>query len=310
MVLSMTASYAQTDFKLEYYLNEDPGYGKGKVISIKVTEDTPITFTIPTTGLTPGTHSLGFRIQNAKGLWSHNSRHLIEIIKEQEQVIIALEYFFGNEPDIRKGTPVAITPNFEDGEFTFRIPKTELTEGQKTLFLRGFSKRGDVSHTQWKSANIRFLNCTVPTITQNGGILSASVADAYQWLRDGNNITGATLQAYTPIENGAYRVRTVTKEGCEEISEPFMFVVTGLEPGFVSQTSVYPNPFSEQLNVVFSSSKPATVSIYGVNGKLLHLFTNLKTQFSTTTRQWPAGSYLIRVEQGGSIVTQKVIVKN
>ncbi len=77
------------------------------------------------------------------------------------------------------------------------------------------------------------LNLTVikltTTITVNGFILTADEQNAsYQWIKDGEDIQGATQQTYTATENGLYSVR-ITKNPCTKTSEEKTITGTGLE---------------------------------------------------------------------------------
>lgn len=53
-----------------------------------------------------------------------------------------------------------------------------------------------------------------PAIVRNGDTLTASPADAYQWLRDGAEIPAATGASYVIDRGGAYAVRTFNAAGC------------------------------------------------------------------------------------------------
>ncbi len=300
----------QSDFRLEYYLDKDEGFGKNTIVPVKVAEDAPLEFTASTKGLAPGTHSLGFRIQDKDGRWSHTSRKLIDIHKEQEKVIIALEYFLGNDPGFAKGVPVTIEAPFANGEYTFRIPRSELLEGQQTLFVRSISKQEEFSHTQWKSSNIMFLNCAEPAITQNGISFSATTADTYQWYKDGTVINGAISQTYQPIENGQYTVRTTTREGCEEMSPPIQFVITGLEPSELNSLKAYPNPFYDFISIGVDTPLPVSVNVYAITGRLQYSVSQTSgPTCEIPTDGWPTGTYVVYVSQGETTLGYKMLIK-
>jgi hypothetical protein len=67
----------------------------------------------------------------------------------------------------------------------------------------------------------------VPTITASGAttlcstgslILTASAGTSYQWTRNGNTITGANSQTYSPTQSGNYAVNVTSSNGCTGVS--------------------------------------------------------------------------------------------
>jgi len=60
-----------------------------------------------------------------------------------------------------------------------------------------------------------------PVITLSNSVLSSTVASSYQWSVDGNPITGATQQTYTPSSGGNYTVTITDVNGCSNTSDPF-----------------------------------------------------------------------------------------
>lgn len=60
-----------------------------------------------------------------------------------------------------------------------------------------------------------------PTISENGGVLTSSEANSYQWFKDGVELVGEINQTTTATEEGTYTV--VVSDGiCFEESEPFV----------------------------------------------------------------------------------------
>ncbi len=60
---------------------------------------------------------------------------------------------------------------------------------------------------------------SIPSITQNGSVLTSSEASTYQWYLDGTPIEGATEQTYTATMSGAYTVEVTEGDApCISIS--------------------------------------------------------------------------------------------
>ena len=109
---------------------------------------------------------------------------------------------------------------------------------------------------------------TIPQVTSNGNILSTSQSyAAYQWLSNGQPITGATLFAYSPTGPGNYSVVVFNAAGCSDTSVVFQYatpVNTVLKNNGIS---LYPNPATDA--VYITSAQSAWIGLYSIDGKLL-----------------------------------------
>lgn len=54
----------------------------------------------------------------------------------------------------------------------------------------------------------------IVSITELGGILTATEGQSYQWLLNGGSIPEETVQTFIPVENGFYRVYVTAFNGC------------------------------------------------------------------------------------------------
>jgi PKD repeat protein len=87
----------------------------------------------------------------------------------------------------------------------------------------------------------------IPTITQNGNVLTCSPAASYQWQLNSVDIPGATMQSYTYTQTGLYTVFTADSNGC---SNSASLLITGVtELGNDYSISVFPNPGSGSFTV-------------------------------------------------------------
>ena len=59
-----------------------------------------------------------------------------------------------------------------------------------------------------------------PVITASGNVLTSTSAVSYQWFVDGNPISGATSQSFTPTTGGNFTVQITDANGCKNISQP------------------------------------------------------------------------------------------
>ena len=121
----------------------------------------------------------------------------------------------------------------------------------------------------------------VPVVVQFGSVFQTGLFSAYQWYMNGNPITAANSQIYTPTVNNLYFVVVTDSNGCKDTSN-----MIGLAVGFGQESSllafsVYPNPVSNQLFISGNSQlKHINAEIYNAEGikvKNIVLDTTLNT---------------------------------
>jgi Secretion system C-terminal sorting domain/von Willebrand factor type A domain len=84
----------------------------------------------------------------------------------------------------------------------------------------------------------------------------------YQWFLNGAEIPGATSRTYRALQNGNYRVRVTSADGCVLTSLESM-VVTSVEevPTLARKFDIAPNPNSGEFHVDLEFNQPTTFSI-------------------------------------------------
>lgn len=142
----------------------------------------------------------------------------------------------------------------------------------------------------------------IPTITQNGGILTSSSAINYQWFLNGDTITGATSQFYTATQNGFYTVTVTNINGCTSTSDPLNVTLPcNITSSFTS--SVTNICEGETVNFT-NTSTGATNYDWLENGLSFATTTNTTRTFGT------AGSYTISLiaDNGNCSDTSDVVI--
>ncbi len=143
--------------------------------------------------------------------------------------------------------------------------------------------------------------------------LKTTAAGDIQWYLDGNAITGATTDTHIPTETGNYTVVVTNTFGCSKESDELYVDMTGVEDA-ISGISLYPNPAQDKvkLNIAVDFSGKVNVEIinvmgeavisssFEVNGSQLHETIDLDNLSS--------GSYLVRIQIGSEVITDKIIV--
>lgn len=97
---------------------------------------------------------------------------------------------------------------------------------------------------------------------------------AYQWKKNGSNISGATNSTFDVTFAGDYKVKvTNTNTGCSKTSKETTVNITCKEGEIITEgsVSVFPNPIFGSANISFylSRSQMVSLKIYDVTGRLI-----------------------------------------
>jgi len=152
----------------------------------------------------------------------------------------------------------------------------------------------------------------IPTITESGGTLTSSAATQYQWYLNGQPISGATAQSYTPTQSGVYLVRTTDSNGCVyEYSLGYVYsIVTGINELQEVFFTVYPNPSTGEITIqdTYLSGKRFDIYVHDALGRLL---VQNKTIYQLDLSEFGNGVYYITIlpENAKTIKTKVVVSK-
>lgn len=135
----------------------------------------------------------------------------------------------------------------------------------------------------------------------------------YQWMLDGEVIDGANDVNYTATENGDYSLMVTSQNNCTYTSEALSVIVSSVNDLVgLTEFTVFPLPFHEQLNYKISLDLPTEVriSLIDQNGKVVQEKQFART--STINDQLPAkdlasGVYLLKIETEKGKAVKKVI---
>lgn len=108
-------AFAQSIDSVEYFFDTDPGTGNGNAYAVTLSDSITdsITFSFP--GLTPGFHTLNFRVRDTNGTWSlYETRtfFLNDTLFDTQASFdtSSAEYFFDTDPGIGNGTALTLAP--------------------------------------------------------------------------------------------------------------------------------------------------------------------------------------------------------
>lgn len=140
----------QKTTRIEYFWDEDPGYGKGIAMELEASDDVTISKKVPTGNLQPGPHILGMRAHGAFG-WGPTI--ISEVTVAKEDLISSVEYFWDEDPGYGKGTCIEVTPGTEI-DMEADIATDGMAPGNHKLGVRTRGATG-WSPTTWHEVIIR-----------------------------------------------------------------------------------------------------------------------------------------------------------
>jgi len=119
------------------------------------------------------------------------------------------------------------------------------------------------------------LNLTVntlplPTVTVVGNLLSTQLFSSYQWMLDGNSISGATAQNYTALVSGYYNVYVTDANGCSNQSDSVYIISTGINSSSVSGLTIAPNPTNGIVRILSSTNENYEVIIFNAIAQVVY----------------------------------------
>lgn len=131
---------------LEYFLNSDPGVGRGTPLSISSGTSVSGEFNIPLKSLEAGFHQLGLRVFDKDGRTSQTYLHPFYLLSTNSVQIAEVEYFIDKDPGQGKGTKIPYELD-EAGYLNYTIPLSTIDEGHHLLGIRTKNTAGIWSQT-------------------------------------------------------------------------------------------------------------------------------------------------------------------
>ncbi len=152
---------------------------------------------------------------------------------------------------------------------------------------------------------------SVPTITQNGLILTTVGGYSYSWTYNQTPI--AVNDSVIPVTgNGDYQVVITDQNGCSITSAIFTVTnvgISAIEGNNIA--SVFPNPTSGEFTLQLKKTASTTkIAIHEISGKLLWSDTLIAGSFTQKYNfHYAAGIYFIEVMSGNEFQTFKLVIQ-
>lgn len=166
------------------------------------------------------------------------------------------------------------------------------------------------------SVHVTFDAVPSATFTANGGVLTASAGDSWQWYQNAGAIPGANSQTYNANTSGTanYSVR-VTSGYCSATSAPQLITILGVSDLSESLlTNIFPNPTAHGITISYTLRHGQSLDIYltdmmgrtvtmlstGIQGDGAH---EIQADLSSLT----GGVYFVNFHSGEGTVVRKIV---
>lgn len=166
--------------KVEYYFDNDPGFGSGTNIPLTTSADVILSPVISTAALSDGAHRLYIRTKNTTGNWSLTNTSSFFIIPARPVIpaapassqIVKAEYFYDTDPGFGSGTNIPITSSF-DVSGSFAVNTAALLQGVHRIYVRTKDAAGKWSITNESDFYVLPGGITIPANTAAVPIVKA-----------------------------------------------------------------------------------------------------------------------------------------
>jgi hypothetical protein len=151
---------AQSLQLLEYYFDQDPGFGQGSLVNLTGTVSNA-QVDPDVSALTPGFHNLFIRVRDNQGRWSLTHSRLFYkglIANSAQRNITQAEYFFDHDPGFGLGTSLGINGNLINQSYAVDV--SQLTPGFHMLYMRVRDQQGKWSLTHTSAFYIGLTSTT------------------------------------------------------------------------------------------------------------------------------------------------------
>jgi hypothetical protein len=268
----------------EYFIDSDPGYGKGETISITETNELDATFSVDISSLEKGVHIIYVRVKSINNQWSNFDRRLFYISTKEELTfsespIAKAEYFFDTDTGYGNGESIALDASGKEISQAFTVDVSSLSAGFHTVYFRVQNENKEWSTFERAMFYISDNNFTMP---EESPIVAAEYFfNEFVEIGEGSVIslaTNADGDFETSINTGDLLegdhllfIRAKNEANVWSLYDVVAFTIDnslGVDKVLAKDFIVYPNAVIDKINI---ESKHDIVSykIYDIQGKVV-----------------------------------------
>jgi hypothetical protein len=175
--------------RMEYFIDEDPGYGNGTSLEILPGSELTVSADLSLEALPDGMHTLYVRAEDNKGSWGQvfyqafmKLTALTDITK-----VTSLEYFVNTDPGFGEGARVNLNTPKQSTMKYFKVDPADFQPGTNRLYVRALDSKGKwgmVYTTEFEVTT--FEPCTPPSELAVGDVTDTSAAMG--WTNQGSPV--------------------------------------------------------------------------------------------------------------------------
>lgn len=170
---------------MEYFMDNDPGFGNGTPISIAGGSDVSANnIAIPIDTLSAGVHRIYVRSKNANNIWSLTNVNSFFIIPSQALFpanfnvanVTTAEYFLDNDPGFGNETAIPIAVGTDVSANNVAIPIDTLSAGVHRIYVRTKN-----ANNTWSMTNVNSFFIIPPpaTLPDNASLANVTAAEYF-----------------------------------------------------------------------------------------------------------------------------------
>ena len=309
------ANFSQSITSAEYFFDNDPGVGNGTTIMVNSNSgEFTQTYSIPTTGLNKGFHSLYFRTLNDEGNWSLYDRAVLYLAGfPSGQTLLSAEYFFDNDPGVGNGNILVVNSNSGNLTQSYNIQTTGLSEGFHSFYVRA-----QVTDGTWGLYDRQIIYIKDFTVVGSDIVSAEYFIDSDPGTGNGTSFSISTATQMITFDTDGladgdhlFYVRVLNQDGEWSFYDHALFTIDpnlGVSENLINQLVVYPNPTDGLINI--SSSVDITITntvIYDLTGKTLYQSKQNLHQLDVSS--FPSGIYILNLTSDKGSASYKLIKK-
>ncbi len=145
-----------------------------------------------------------------------------------------------------------------------------------------------------------------PEIYLQNDTLFTDATTVIDWYLDGVSLN-STDNFITSLIPGTYTVEIIDENDCSAISDDYNFLVSEAKDLMDLRFSIYPNPVSNMITVVFHSKEKVLLYITDINGKILYSEKNIsENSWHMNLSEFRSGIYLVTLETEVGTLRKKI----
>jgi len=144
LVQKLPASLSYRVDRIEYFFDEDPGYGLANPLEFQPGAEVSVTAELPLDRLSNGLHALYVRARDDKGDWGMVFQRAFMKYTDLagNARVTRMEYFVNEDPGFGKGTQIELNTPRETVMKYFVVDPGKLQPGTNTLYVRTLDSEG------------------------------------------------------------------------------------------------------------------------------------------------------------------------